>query len=418
MSAPLAFTRPNPGSVDPSLRTWESIAAAGDESAKQTRPALHVPDGFVELILSQPANLPVLALGAELKSSVCLYAGYSAFINDRLGNLTDPISYRQYALAIDRLISTTGIRPRIVAHDLHPLYISSQYAKGSTVKRVAVQHHHAHLAAVAADCGVSGPVVGVCCDGVGMGTDGAAWGCEVLLCNGGRFRRFGHLDYFHLIGGDAAAVENWRPAAALLYQAFGNKWRAHLPASFSDLPGESLSVADQTFSRKLDTHWTSSLGRVFDGVSFLLGLSRRNDASSIAAVALERAAAAADAVAPYPYETTMIGDCVRMSTTSITRAVMRDIQAGTTAGVISARFHETIARMLAASATLACAIGRCSRVVLAGGCFANKLLLARVSERLSTQRLQVLTPRRVSFGDDNIALGQAVVAAAMENEVQ
>ncbi len=417
MSAPLAYSRPNSGSVDPSLRKWESSTPAGDESISQARPTLHVPDGFVELTLARPATLPVLALGAELKSSVCLYAGRSAFIHDRLGNLTDPVSYRQYANAIDRLLSTTGIRPRILAHDLHPLYISSQYAQGSTVKRVAVQHHHAHVAAVAADCGVSGPMVGVCCDGVGMGTDGAAWGCEVLLCDGGRFRRFGHLDYFHLIGGDAAAVENWRPAAALLYQVFGNNWRAHLPASFSELSGESLSVADRTFSRKLDTHWTSSLGRVFDGVSFLLGLSQRNDASSVAAVALERAAVA-DAVAPYPYETTMIGGCVRMSMTSITRAVMRDIQAGATAGVISARFHETIARMLAASATLACAFGRCSRVVLAGGCFVNKILKSRVTERLSAQRLQVLTPLRVSLGDENIALGQAVVAAAMENEVQ
>lgn len=417
MSAPLALSRPNPGSVDSSLRTRESAAPAGVESVGQARPMLHLPDGFVELTLTRPATRPVLALGAELKSSVCLYAGHSALIHDRLGNLTDPIAYRQYALAIDRLISTTGIRPRIVAHDLHPLYISSQYAQGATVRRVAVQHHHAHVAAVAADCDVWGPVVGICCDGVGMGADGAAWGCEILLCDGGTFRRFGHLEYLHLIGGDAAAIENWRPAAALLYQTFGKYWRAHLPPSFSEIPCESLNVADRTFERRLDTHWTSSLGRVFDGVSFLLGLSRRNDASSVAALALERVAVA-DAVAPYPYETTLIGGSVRMSMTSITRAVMRDIQAGTTPGVVSARFHETIARMLAASAKLACELGRCSRVVLAGGCFVNKFLRTRVTERLSAQRLQVLTPRRVSFGDENIALGQAVVAAAMENEVQ
>jgi hydrogenase maturation protein HypF len=395
----------------------ESTSGGGRDSANQTTPAPRLPEGYSALPMTEPAELPVLGLGAELKAGICLYAGRSAVINDRLGDLTDPTEYRRYVRAIDGLISSTGIQPRVAAHDLHPSYLSSQYARGCGIRRIAVQHHHAHIAAVAADRGVSGPLVGVCCDGVGLGTDGAAWGCEVLLCDGGQFKRFGHLEYFHLIGGDAAAIENWRPAAGLVYQAFGSDWRTYLPANFRELSDEAIQLADRAFDDKLNTHLTSSLGRVFDGVSFLLGLSRRNETPAGAATALERAATT-QSVAPYPYETTKIGRSVRMSVAPMIRGVVRDIQAAAPAGVVSARVHESIARMLATSAALACEVGGTSRVVLSGGCFANRRLLARVGERLNAQHLQVLTPRRISFGDANIALGQAVVAAAQIRETR
>lgn len=376
-----------------------------------------VPSGFIAINSKQPTRLPVLALGSELKSGICLFSGHLAMVSQQHGDLTHPDCFRQYVRAIDRLLLETGIRPGLIAHDLHPLYMSTRYARNRHVKSIAVQHHHAHVAAVATDCGASEPLVGICCDGVGLGTDGAAWGCEILFCNGGWFRRLGHMDYFPLVGGDAAAIANWRPAAALLHQAYGSDWRSSLPMRFGELSCEEFEVAHRTFDRALNTHQTSSLGRVFDGVSYMLGLCRQNDSSKSAAVLLERAATG-QSEAPYPSETSMQGGGIRMSMTPITRAIVHELRAGTNTALIASRFHESIARMLADSAVRACELSGSSRVVLAGGCFVNKLLTARVTERLSARRLQVLSPRRISFGDENIALGQAVVAAAMEIEDQ
>ena len=369
-------------------------------------------DGRVRVFqLARRANACILAVGGELKASACFYAGVEAALTEPVGNLTDPRTYRTFIALIDELARQWHFRPEVVAHDLHPRYLSTQYAEGTGLRKIGVQHHHAHIVAVMAEWRQEKPTVGICCDGVGYGSDGAAWGCEVLYGDAADFSRAGHLEYFPLIGGDAAAVETCRPAAALLRQAFGGEWRGHLTPSFEDVPPAELELFERLMTGPARSPLTSSLGRVFDGVSFLLGLCARNEREAQAAIALDSAAANGTAE-PYPYETTADNGSIKMSTAPTIRAIVQDVRAGVGADVISARFHETIARMLAATAEMACERHGVATVVLSGGCFANQRLRARLIERLERRHLRVLSPRLVSCGDAALALGQAAAAAA------
>ena len=393
------------------------MATTSSEETNQTCPTTGSPrtDGEQQVRifrLAKRAGRNVLAVGGELKAAVCFYSGGEAALSEPMGDLTTPANYRRFVAAIEEMKQRWSFRPEVIAHDLHPRYLSTQYALATGIPAIAVQHHHAHLVSVMAEWRMDKPVVGVCCDGVGFGSDGAAWGCEVLKCETGGFERAGHLEYFPLLGGDAAAIEPCRPAAALLHQAFGSEWRRHFPVAFAELPEGDLEVFDRLLTTGANCPMTSSLGRVFDGVSFLLRLCRRNEREAQAAIALE-SAAQGNSAEPYPYATTAENGAIRMSMAPVIRAIVQDMAGAPDTGTISARFHETIARMLAATAEIVCEKNGINTVALSGGCFANKRLLARVTERLERRHLRVLVPRLVSCGDAGLALGQAVAAAAM-----
>ncbi len=358
------------------------------------------------------AGKRVLAMGAELKSSLCLLSEAGAGMSEPLGGLSDPEEYRRYDRVVKQIMADNACRPEVVAHDLHPQYMSTLRAQQLGLPTIAIQHHHAHIVSVLTDTGADGPVVGICCDGVGYGTDGAAWGCEIMACDAAGFERLSHLQYFPLIGGDAAAIHTWRPAVALLELAFGDSWRKHLPPAFSGVPSSDLDVVEAALRRKINTPSTSSLGRVFDAVSFMLGLCAKNEHEAQAAIALE-SAASSHSVEPYGYETITSDGSRVISIAPMIRALVRDLSAKRSICTMSARFHETVARMLAAGAVIGCEVSGVSTVALSGGCFANRRLQGRLTERLEERGLTVLVPRRVSFGDDGVSLGQAVAAAAM-----
>ncbi|MCK4342069.1 MAG: carbamoyltransferase HypF, partial [Phycisphaerae bacterium] len=237
----------------------------------------------------------ILAVGGELKSTCCLLTGGEAVLSEHLGDLSHPDAFRHFVRAIDRLKALCGFEPDAVACDLHPQYLATEYARGLGLPVIAVQHHHAHVLSVMAEWGEAGPVVGLACDGTGFGPDRAVWGCEVLLCERGEYKRAGHLEYYPLVGGDAAALDTWRPAAALLRAARGSSEGA-VPSS------EDMQVFEQQAAGSINAPPTSSLGRVFDAVSFLLGLCSRNRHEAEAAMALEALAAdQPDEVEPYAY---------------------------------------------------------------------------------------------------------------------
>lgn len=357
----------------------------------------------------------ILAVGAERQSSVCLHSGNTAYLGPTLGDLTDPAVYRAFQAQIDLLKRRAGYPPNVVAHDLHPLYVTTMYARSLELPAAAVQHHHAHVAAVMAERRISGPVIGICCDGVGFGDDGAAWGCEVLVCRFADYQRAGHLAYFPLLGGDAAAVDTWRSAYALVCQAGVPEDEIPGLGAFAHVAGGQIAALRKLSHSRINAPPTSSLGRVFDGVSFLMGLCDRNDRPAQAAAALEKVALPG-AAEPYPYETVNAPDGIRMSLAATIRGVLRDLNNGENRGRISARFHETAARMLSAAAQIAAEKHGIRRIVLAGGCFLNQRLLARLSCLLEKRRLEVYLPRVVSIGDAGIALGQAAIAAAMADE--
>ncbi|MFH1418954.1 MAG: hypothetical protein ABII12_11805 [Planctomycetota bacterium] len=380
---------------------------------KAASPGLPDPGAFPRSLgLDQSAEKRVLAMGGELKSSLCLLSGATARMSEPLGSLSDPEEYRRYDRLVEKVMTDDACRPEVVAHDLHPQYVSTLRAQRLELPTIAVQHHHAHIVSVIADMGHDGPVVGICCDGVGYGTDGAAWGCEIMACDASGFERLSHLRYFPLIGGDAAAIHTWRPAVALLEQAYGPQWRENLPPAFARVPPADLDVVEAALSRKVNAPLSSSLGRVFDAVSFMLGLCDKNEHEAQAAIALE-AAASGHSVEPYAYETITSDGSLTISVAPMVRALVRDLRAERSICTMSARFHETVARMLAAGAVMGCEVSGVSTVALSGGCFANRRLLGRLTERLTDRGLTVLVSRRVSFGDDGLSLGQAFAAAAM-----
>ena len=371
--------------------------------------------GFEGGALAAGSEARILAVGGELKATVCLLHRGQAVLSEHVGDLTHADTYRHYHRAIERLEELCGFEPDLVACDLHPNYLSTTYARGLGIPIVPVQHHHAHIASVMAEWGESGPVVGLSCDGMGLGPDNAVWGCEVLLCERGGYERLGHHEYFPLVGGDRAAVETWRPAAALLRVA-----GEHL-AVFASQPGRvldgyptdgELRLFEQQVAAGINAPPTSSLGRVFDGVAFLLGLCGRNRHEAEGAMALESAASAHPAVVePLAYRARAGADCLEMSLVPTVAAVVREIELGAPVGVLAARFHESVARMLADAGELTAKRHGIKVVGLSGGCCANRRLLVRLVELLESRGLRVLYHRRVPPGDGGLALGQALVAA-------
>lgn len=372
---------------------------------------------IVSLPMPSPCN--ILAVGGESKSAVCLLRGDHAILSAPTGSLTDPQSYREFVATIDRFKRRFQFVPDVIAHDGHPMYLSTAYALGTGTPTLAIQHHHAHLAAVAAECQFEAPAIGVCCDGLGFGADGTAWGCEVMRFDLEKYVRCETLDPFPLVGGDASAVQTWRPAASLLKQAFGANWRSQfrrVQGLHSRKPRhpttEELLTAERLMDRGLALVMTSSLGRLFDGVSFLLGLCEENQTAGQAAIALEHAAIDEN-VLPYPFVRIDRPDVNLMSVAPMIRTIVHDLSRDVRHGLIASRFHETIARMLATSVVANANRLGLHRVVISGGCFVNRRLRMRLTQELECQGLAVVHPRQIPIGDAGLALGQAVIAASI-----
>jgi hydrogenase maturation protein HypF len=252
------------------------------------------------ILVRRPSGSPapaILAVGGELKSTFCLLAGERAVVSEHLGDLNGPEAFRHYVGAVDRARQLFALDPEIAVHDLHPDYMTTHYARSLELPTLVVQHHHAHIASLMAECDQPGPIIGLACDGTGHGTDGAVWGGEILRCERGGFERVGHIEYFPLVGGDLAAIETWRPAAALLRAAYGPGWGEALRARAGELwsrfegaHGFDPSLFETQIRRRVNCPDTSSLGRVFDAVAFMLGLCRRNRHEAEAGMALEAGA--------------------------------------------------------------------------------------------------------------------------------
>jgi len=349
----------------------------------------------------------IVAVGGELHARVCLLADGEARLSANFGDLKEPSALRDMRRLVGHACRLGGDRAPIIAHDLHPHYHSTHAARATGRRTAAVQHHHAHIASVLAEHGTSGPVIGVACDGSGYGEDGAVWGCEILWCDGAKASRLGHLAYFPLLGGDAAASQTWRPAAALLRLAFGDGWHEAWPHG-ADLP--NVALVNRMFDARLNAPMTSSLGRVFDGIAFLLGTCPASDPRLQAAASLEQAAARCGSEWPYQAEIVESHGVLQLRIEPMIREIVAARREGEAIERIAARFHETIAWLLADAVRRAGERTGISTVALSGGCFVNDRLRGRLSQRLAANNLRVLTNRIVSCGDAGLSLGQAHVA--------
>jgi hydrogenase maturation protein HypF len=367
--------------------------------------------GYAPLPVRLPfESRPILACGGELKSTVCLARGPYAFLSPHIGDLENYETYASYVTMIDHMAALFRVRPEAVAHDPHPAYASTRFARGldPALPRVAVQHHHAHVAACMAEHRLTGPVIGVAFDGTGYGTDGAIWGGEFLVADYAGFERAAHLAYVPLPGGDLAVREPFRVALAHLMRAVGG-WDPALPPVAAATDAERRIIARQ-LERGLNAPPTSSLGRLFDAMASLLGVRQRARYEAQAAIELEALAAPGEHGA-YPVDLAA-GEPALIDPAPVIRGAVRDLGRGVAVPVIAARFHATVVSMVLRVCDWLRGRTGIDRVVLSGGVFQNARLLVGARGALAGAGFAVFSHHLVPPNDGGIALGQAAVAHA------
>ncbi len=366
----------------------------------------------IKLARPGPALPPnVLAVGGYLKNTICLTRGFDAFVSQHIGDLDNATACAMLDETVARLIDLLEIEPAIVAHDLHPDFYSTHFAAGFAAERglplVAVQHHHAHIAAVAAEHGIEEPLLGLALDGVGLGDGGGIWGGELLRVEGARFQRLGHLREIALPGGDRAAREPWRMAAAALHLLGRN---AEIEKRFPGKSCEAVSLGTarairQMLDQGVNCPPTSSCGRWFDAAAGLLGVRAVAAYEGQAAMLLEGLAEGYGAVAPLADGFAI--DAAGVLDLSPLLARLADEKS---AGLGAALFHATLAQALAQWTLHAVATTGIRRVALGGGCFLNRILAVDLRRELEAAGIAVLEARQVPPNDGGIALGQAWIA--------
>jgi hydrogenase maturation protein HypF len=362
------------------------------------------------LRLTQAFPRPVLACGGHLKNTFCLAKERQAFVSHHIGdleNLETLTSFREGIAHYQRLFD---IAPQAVAYDLHPDYLATRYALDLDLPhKIGVQHHHAHIASVLAEHGLTGPVIGVAADGTGYGGDGTIWGCEIMLASLLTFERLAHLAYIPLPGGDRAVRQPWRVAASLLAQVYGDNFLdLDIPFARQLDPARWKPLA-QMITRGVNSPLASSLGRLFDGVSALVGLRQEVVYEGQAAIELEALALPADRAYPFAIKE---GQPAILDVGPLLRAIVEDLKEGVPAGLIAGRFHRSIAELLAAVCRLARNQTGVNEVALSGGVFQNRLLLEQLLGLLAEAKFTVYRNCQVPPNDGGLSLGQAAVAAA------
>jgi hydrogenase maturation protein HypF len=427
---------------DEAVRRLSGIA---DAWLRHDRP-VHVPcdDSVVEVVDGEPSPLrrsrgeaplpitlpievePTLAAGGDLKNVFCVAAGRSAWLSAHVGDMDDIATQRAFARAVDQLQALTGVDPRRLVVDRHPLYRSARGAEDAAAEQgmalQRVQHHHAHVAAALAENGYDGDdrVVGVVFDGAGYGDDGAVWGGEVLLADRAGYERLAHLSYVSLAGGDATVRRPYRMALAHLTAA-GLPWSERLPC-VAAAPHRERSVLAHQLGTGLACVPTSSMGRLVDAVASLAGVCHEVGYEGQAAMELQALAAtelAGGAGEPGAYPLPLLAPPegagpLQWDATALVRAVVDDVLAGVPAPVVAVRLHRGLAAAVVRVALHARAEYGLGTVALSGDVFTDAVLLSLTSRGLREAGFTVLRHRRVPANDGGLALGQVLVGAALD----
>jgi hydrogenase maturation protein HypF len=353
---------------------------------------------------------PLLACGAELKGAFCFARGSRAWIGPHVGDLRSFQTLRSFADGVSHFEALLDIEPQVLAHDGHPDYLSTGYARSRAgVEVIEVQHHHAHFAAVLAEHGHPGPALGAIYDGAGFGSDGTVWGGELFVGDLAHVRRAGHLHRARLPGGDAAAREPWRMACSWL-AASGSAPGEPPTRLHGRVTAERWAQVGELVRTGVASPLTSSVGRLFDGVAALCGIQPESREEGLAAMKLEAVADRAERGSfPLPVRA---GARLCLDPRDTVLAISAELARGAPPAQISARFHNALADATACALAMLAEREGLSTVVLSGGVFQNRLLLERCLERIEERGLLVLLPRAVPPNDGGISYGQAAVAAA------
>ncbi|MGW2784154.1 carbamoyltransferase HypF [Streptomyces populi] len=388
--------------------------------------------GYAPFPIALPVPVvPALAVGGDLKNTFCAGDGRYAWLSAHVGDMDDLATLNAFERATGHLTDLTAVEPRLLVADRHPGYRSTQWARrtagarGLTLRQV--QHHHAHVASAMAEHGLDGsePVIGVAFDGTGYGDDGAVWGGEVLLADYDGYRRFAHLAYVPLPGGDAAVRNPYRMALSHL-RAAGLPWHDELPCAAAATP-EERRLLERQLERGLNCVPTSSMGRLFDAVSSLAGVCHRVEYEAQAAMELENAAL--DDLAG-PLADDERNDAYRFMLRAVRQdpgaplvadpapvlaAAVADVRAGVPAGPVARRFHRAVTGLVLEVCTVARERTGLGTVALSGGVFCNALLTEACGAVLERGGFTVLRHHRVPPNDGGLALGQLIVAARSQD---
>jgi hydrogenase maturation protein HypF len=368
--------------------------------------------GYVPIPLFLKNEMPpILACGAELKNTICVTKQDKAFLSQHIGDLENLATYEFFKLTVGHLKRILDINPEIIACDMHPDYMSTQFAdEQATIATIRVQHHHAHIVSCMAEHKLEGAVIGLAFDGTGYGGDGSLWGGEILIAETHGFKRAGHLADVAMPGSTAAIKEPWRMAVSYLQDAYGADFYSLDLPILRDVKNESLVVISEMITKGINSPLTSSLGRLFDGVAAICGIRSRVNFEGQAAMELEMLASeSVESCYDYEWET---GSIFRIPPAPIIRGVVADIQNRVPPAEIGAKFHNTLVCLFSELCAVVRKESGLNRVVLSGGCFQNATLLSGMIRALQDHRFEVFTHEQVPTNDGGICLGQAVVAAA------
>ena len=401
------------------LRCDDSVVRVANGVTRQLRRSR----GFVPVPVFLKNDQPsVLAVGGELKNTICLTQGKNAFLSQHVGDLENVESYKFFHEAIDHLERILEIKPQVIAYDLHPDYFSTRWAlEQEGVTLVGVQHHHAHIASCMAENHLEGRVIGFALDGTGYGTDGKIWGGEVMVAGYEGFERAAHFEYVPLPGGAAAIREPWRMAVSYLAHHFG---REFLSLNIPFVRG--LNTAEERpkvefllrmMEKGVNSPLTSSCGRLFDAVAALVGIRQQVNYEAQAAIELEMAVASASSGEEDAYPIALLPDGENwiIGTRPLFAALIDDLLrdgVGVPVGVISRRFHNGLVEGFVQLATLLRTKTSLNRVCLSGGTFHNVYLAQHLEAGLCAAGFEVFSQSEVPAGDGGLSLGQAIVGAA------
>lgn len=368
--------------------------------------------GYVPLpIVLRDEGPSVLGVGAELKNTVCLVKGRMAFLSQHVGDQSNAYAVDAFVDTVKRLQRIVDSRPTCLGVDMHPDYATTRWAEAQDLPRVAVQHHHAHIAACLAEHKEPGPVIGVALDGTGYGTDGAVWGGEIMVADCRSFRRAGHVAYVAMPGGDQAARQPWRMAVSYLMDAYGEGWSEVCPESLGAIALDRRQAIAQLLRTGTHAPRTSSTGRLFDGVAAMCGLVMVARFEAEAAMALEMAAreGLSDRKV-WPVDLLQEDEMLRIPPSQLVRPAVEDLARGASVSVVAMRFHRTLAQAWVNACVHMREQTGISTVAASGGSLQNAILSELLIVGLRERGFRVLVPQRVPPNDAGIALGQATVA--------
>lgn len=355
----------------------------------------------------------IVAFGAELTNCFCVGKGRKAFLSQHIGDLKGLETTLFYEQTLARFIQLFRVKPQLLAVDLHPDYISTKTAEQhGGLPKIAVQHHHAHIASCMAEYGLDERVIGVAFDGTGFGDDGNTWGSEFLVCDLAGYERKAHLAYLPAPGGDSASEEPWRMAISWLYQVYGSDFiNLGLPVLHQTDP-EQVSMLTRMIDRKINSPLTCGAGRYFDAVSSVIGLCQVATFQAEGPMRLETL------VQPGCHES-YDHDYIDLRSPGIItldktlQGIVNDLHEGVALNVIAARFHNTIISVIFETAKAIRKSEGIDKVVLSGGVFQNQYLLENTIIRLTEDNFEVFSPAAIPANDGGIALGQMAVAAKL-----